>query len=182
MDMKKYNLHKIFKLQNLIFLVISMSLTLNFQSCKIYSFSGANINPDIKSISIAYFNNDSGNGPPIMSDLFTNALREKMINNTTLKLENFGGDVELDGAIVGYNYSIQAPTGQQSSDLRRITMTVLVNFTNNVDLDDSFENIRITKFADYEVSQSLEAVEEGLIREINDLIIDEIFNKAFVKW
>lgn len=180
--MRKVVFNNASSFKNLLFWILAIPLLLNIQSCKIYSFSGANINPDIKSISIAYFNNDSGNGPPIMSDLFTNSLREKMINNTTLRLENFGGDVEIDGAIVGYNYSIQAPTGQQSSDLRRITMTVSVNFTNHIDPDDSFENLRISKFADYEVTQSLEAVEEGLIREINDLIIDEIFNKAFVKW
>jgi hypothetical protein len=151
-------------------------------ACKIYSFSGANINPNIKSMSIAYFNNDSGNGPAIASDLFTNALKEKMLNSTTLRFENFDGDVQFEGRIVGYNYSIQAPTGGQASDLRRITITVMVTFINNIEPDNGFENMRFTRFADFPVNENLEAIEERLIGEINEQLVDDIFNKAFVRW
>jgi hypothetical protein len=162
--------------------VLMMVAMLIVQSCKIYSFSGANINPNIKSISISYFNNDSGNGPAIASDLFTNSLKEKMLNSTTLRFENYDGDVQFEGKIIGYNYSIQAPTGGQSSDLRRISMTVQVTFVNNIEPSNGFENMRFTRFADFPVSENLEAIEERLIEEINIQLVDDIFNKAFVRW
>lgn len=149
--------------------------------CKVYSFSGANIDPNISSISIAYFQNESNNGPASVSDQFTQDLKDKMLNNTNLALVNNNGDVRFEGNIIGYNYSIQAPTGGESSDLRRITMTVKVNFINQLNEEDSWEST-FTRFAEYPVNESLADVEERLITEINTLLVDDIFNKAFVKW
>ncbi|MCD8518268.1 MAG: hypothetical protein LRY32_00555 [Flavobacterium sp.] len=42
-----------------------------------YSFTGANIDPNIKTLSVAYINNKSGNGPATASDILTNMLKRK---------------------------------------------------------------------------------------------------------
>lgn len=170
--MKQYSIIALF------FILISIGL----HSCGVYSFSGANINPAIKSFSVERFDNVSGNGPAVLSDLFTNALKEKMLNNTNLRFENFDGDVVFGGKITGYNYSIQAPSGGLASDLRRITVTIQVSFENRIEPDGGFENQRFTRFADFPVSENLESIEERLINEINLQLVDDIFNKAFVKW
>ena len=149
--------------------------------CKTYSFSGANVDPDLQSISITYFNNNSGNGPPYASDQFTQDLKEKMLNNTNLDIVNSNGDVQFSGAVVGYTYTVQAPTGNETSDLRRITMTVDVQFDNFVKPDENWRK-NFSAYADYPVSESLDAVEESIIDDINQQIIDKIFNEAFVKW
>jgi hypothetical protein len=164
----------------ILFIVFISLISIN--SCGVYSFSGANINPQIKSFSVSYFNNDSGNGPPVVSDLFTNAIKEKMLNNTNLRFENFDGDAHFEGKISGYNYTIQAPSGGLSSDLRRITITVQVSFINKIEPDEGFENQRFTRFAEFPVDENLEAIEERLITEINLQLVDDIFNRAFVKW
>lgn len=151
-------------------------------SCKVYSFTGANVNPDIKTMSVAYIYNKSGNGPASASDIFTNLLKDKMITNTNLKMVNAGGDVQFSGDITGYNYTIQAPSGNTTSDLRRITISVTINFYNSVDTEDGFEQQQFSRFADYPVSEDLTGIEESIITEISDQLVDDIFNKAFVKW
>ena len=65
-------------------LVSILSLFVALSACKVYSFTGANINPDIGTISVAYIYNKSGNGPASASDVFTNLLKDKM-NTTTGK-------------------------------------------------------------------------------------------------
>ena len=151
-------------------------------ACKIYSFSGANINPDIKTISVAYIFNKSGNGPASASDIFTNLLKDKMITNTNLTMTNTNGDVYFAGEISNYNYTIQAPSGNTTSDLRRITMAVTISYYNRIDEIESFEQKTFTRFADYPVSEDLTAIEETIITEISKQLVDDIFNAAFVKW
>lgn len=163
-----------------LFLFASLLFVLN--SCKIYSFTGANINPEIKSLSVSYIYNKSGNGPAAASDIFTNLLKEKMISNTNLSMQNANGDVQFSGEITAYNYSIQAPSGSTSSDLRRISMSVTITYFNRIDEIDSFEKQTFTRFADYPVSEDLNAIEETIIQEISTQLVDDIFNKAFVKW
>ena len=150
--------------------------------CKVYSFTGANVNPDITTMSVDYIYNKSGNGPASASDIFTNLLKDKMITNTNLSMVNAGGDVQFSGDITSYNYSIQAPSGNTTSDLRRITMSVSITFYNDVDTEDGFEQQRFTRFADYPVSEDLTGIEESIITEISNQLVDDIFNKAFVKW
>ena len=162
----------------LLFLILILTLS----SCKIYSFTGANVNPDIKTISVAYIYNKSGNGPASASYIFTNLLKDKMLTNTNLQTTNSNGDVQFSGEISNYAYSIQAPSGNTTSDLRRITMTVNITFYNRIEEDGGFEQQKFTRFADYPVSEDLSSVEETIINEISTQLVDDIFNKAFVKW
>lgn len=151
-------------------------------SCKTYSFSGANINPDIQTLSVAYIYNKSGNGPASASDIFTNLLKDKMNTNTNLIQVNANGDVHFSGEISNYAYSIQAPSGNTTSDLRRITMSVSINFYNRIDEADNFESKKFTRFADYPVNEDITAIEESIINEISTQLVDDVFNAAFVKW
>ncbi|MCB0540833.1 MAG: LptE family protein [Bacteroidetes bacterium] len=158
------------------FIVVTLS------ACKVYSFTGASINPNIRTISVQYISDKSGNSPATASDIFTNTLKEKMLNATSLSFVNNGGDVEFDGFISSYNYSIQAPTGTLTSDLRRITMQVSITYINNVEEESGFETQTFSRFADYPVDEDLSSVEENIIREISEQLADDIFNKAFVNW
>lgn len=153
-------------------------------SCKVnYSFSGADVDPNLKTVSISYFENLSGNGPANMSDLFTNALKEKILTETNLNLVNTNGDIEFKGSIVNYYYTVQAPTGNETSDKRRITMSVNVEFLNNT-TDDKNEqwSQNFQNNSEHSVDVDLNSVEIESIEIINELMVEEIFTKAFVKW
>lgn len=158
------------------------SIFILLSACKVYSFTGANINPDIQTLSVAYIYNKSGNGPASASDIFTNLLKDKMITNTNLQMTNANGDVQFSGEISNYNYTIQAPSGNTTSDLRRITMAVTINYYNQVEEVESFERRTFSRFADYPVDEDITALEETIITEISTQLVDDIFNAAFVKW
>jgi hypothetical protein len=56
-----------------------------------------------------------------------------------------------------------------------------VKFTNLKDEKQNFES-SFSRYADFSSSQNLTSVEDELIRQINDQLVDDIFNKAVINW
>ena len=153
-----------------------------FSSCKIhYSFSGAPTSPDIKTVSILAFRNNAALAPPVISQSFTEALKDIFTSQTNLGIIAKSGDLNFEGEVVNY---ITQPVAIQSNDqaaLNRLTITVSVKFTNTKDEKQNFETT-FSRYADYSSSQSLTAVQESLIEEVNKQLVQDIFNKAMVNW
>ena len=156
-------------------------------SCGIYSFSGVNIPPEIKTVFIANFYNDSGNGPANLGQRFTEDLKDYFQQNTNLNLVNSEGDLKLEGSVVGFNTSPVAPTAASgsnpypTSNLTRLTISVKVNYTNTKDDKASFSE-NFSFYQDFPREQQLSSVENDLIERIHEQIILDIFNKALSNW
>jgi hypothetical protein len=151
-----------------------------FSGCGIYSFTGASISPDLKTISIENLLNNSA-GPPYMSQVFTEKLRGIYQQNTSLSLIEGEADLNLRGRITGYSV---APIAIQSNDQAaqtRLTITLQVEFINSKDEKQNF-NTPFTFYADFDQSRSISQVENGLINDIADQIVLDIFNKSVANW
>jgi len=146
-----------------------------------YSFTGASIPPEVKTISIKYFQNNASLIVPSLSQKLTDGLRDKFTSETNLNLVNDGGDLLLEGSITDYQTSPVAIQGNDQAALNRLTIAIDVNYTNTVDDNLSFES-KFSRYADYSSSQNLTEVQEGLIEEINQMLIEDIFNKAVINW
>mgnify|MGYP000288811649 CR=1 FL=1 len=154
-------------------------------SCKIsYSFSGASISPEVKTVSVFYFENHVQRGStvnPTLSQEFTDALRDKMKSQTNLTLTSEGGDVQFEGEFTTYKVAPLAITGDQAAALNRFTVTVRVKFTNQVNPDQNFDT-SFTRYEDYPSTQNFEDVEQNLLEKIIEDLTEDIFNRAFVNW
>ena len=62
-----------------------------------------------------------------------------------------------------------------------LTITVKVNYTDNVDDKFSFES-SFTRYADYSTSVNLSAVEDDLIKDISEQLTQDILNKSVNAW
>jgi hypothetical protein len=163
---------------------IPLFLLVLLAGCKMnYSFTGASISPDVKTVSIQYFPNFAPLAQPMVSQAFTEALRDIFLSQTNLNLVEKNGDLHFEGAITGYSTSPIAVQGGEFSQatLNRLSITVNVKFINNKDESQNFET-SFTKYTDYNASQNLSAVESSLLKEINDQLVQDIFNKAVVNW
>ncbi|MCD4745991.1 MAG: hypothetical protein K8R58_06805 [Bacteroidales bacterium] len=167
---------------NLSYLTFLFLLLFLSQSCKVnYSFTGASISPEIKTIDIKYFRNNASLIEPTLSQSLTDALRDKFVSQTSLTLVNSGGDLILEGAITDY---LTQPIAIQSNDdaaLNRLTIAVNVKFTNTFDETKDYETT-FSRYVEYPSSKNLSDVQGELIEEINEMLIDDIFNKAVVNW
>ena len=77
-----------------------------------------------------------------------------------------------------------SPTAIQSDQtaaLNRLTITVNVRFNNKFDESKGFET-KFTHYVDYPSDQDLNSIKDGLMTEIIDVLVDNIFNKAVVNW
>jgi hypothetical protein len=146
-----------------------------------YSFRGINISEDIKTVSVAYFQNRAPVVQAQLSQLFTDALIDKIQSNTKLELVPIGGDVSFTGEIRNYETKPTAITSGETAARNRLSITIKVVYTNNMDPDSGFDS-SFSRFEDYDSSQNLADVENELIELIVESILEDIFNKAFVNW
>jgi len=160
---------------------VSVILLFSWSGCGVYSFTGASIAADVKTISIRYFPNNSVLVQPTLSRRFTEALRDKFTNQTNLIMVSSNGDLNIEGEITSYTTEPVAIQGDQKAALQRLKITVNVRFTNSKDEKQNFES-SFSRFADYDASNRLSDVEDGLIDQINDELTQDIFNKAVVNW
>lgn len=150
-------------------------------SCGIYSFTGASIPPEAKTISIQYFANIAPLVNPTLSQVFTEIVRDKFINQTRLSLVTRNGDLQIEGEIVAYSVTPVAIQGNDQAALNRLSITVNVRFTNKATPAQDFET-KFTRYEDYSSSQSLSNVQNDLVDQISKALADDIFNRSVANW
>lgn len=175
--------------QNIKYLILFMGisvLTILVNACKIgYSFTGASISPDVKTVFVDFFTNRARVVNPMLSQTFTEAMKDKFVNETGLSMEREQGDLEFSGEITGYEVrplSIQqSEQGRDFASMNRLTVTVKVVFTNNKDHEQDF-NQTFSAYYDWESTRSLNEVESEAVDEIVEKLVEDIFNKSVANW
>ena len=95
--------------------VTVLAVLLGVAACGIYSFSGTSIQPDVKTVTINYFEYKALRVNPSLSNDMTEALQEKFRKMTRLTQVEQDGDMEISGEITGYDVRAQAVTAQEVS-------------------------------------------------------------------
>ena len=164
------------------FLAILFFLSGIQNSCKIsYSFTGANISPDVRTYAVSYFENRASLIYPELSQLFTEGLKEKLRRQTSLNEEETG-DLEFSGYISGYSVQPMAIQGNDLAAQNRLTITVSVSYANNKEHSEDFSNRSFSAYADFDSNQSLNDIESSLVPEIIDMIFEDIYNVTIANW
>jgi len=156
-------------------------MLLALQGCGIYSFSGASISPLIKTFSTQYFQNRASLVQPGLSQYLTDALIDKCKSQTNLEYINGTGDVNFEGEITDYNTRPLTVSADANAAVNRFTISVRVKYTNTVDPDLSYEQV-FSRYEDYDSALDLSQVEKELSDKIVEMIVEDIFNRAFVNW
>ena len=168
-------------LRNL-FLAASLAVTaLLVHSCGIYSFSGTSIQPDVKTVTIDLFEYKALRVNPSLSNDLTEGLRDKFRTMTRLAQVDYDGDLEITGEITGYDIRAQAVTAQEIAAQNRLTVSVKIAYMNRLYPEEDFEK-SFSAYADYDSSQSLDAVEATLCEEIIDKLCEDILNATVANW
>ncbi len=146
-----------------------------------YSFSGTSIQPDVKTITINLFEYTAQRVNPSLSNDLTEAIRTQFRKMTSLEQVDVDGDMEISGAITGYEVRASAVTANEVAAQNRLTINIKLEFTNRKFPEDDFEKT-FSGYADYDSMQSLDAVEASLCEEIIEKLVDDIFNATVANW
>jgi hypothetical protein len=146
-----------------------------------YSFTGASIPPEAKTISVETFQNRASLVQPGLTQTLTDALIDMCRAQTNLDMVSSGGDLSFAGDITDYKTQPLTVSGNEQAAMNRFSITVRVKYTNNFDPDLSYEQT-FNRYQDYNSALDLSAVEASLTEEIVKMLVEDIFNKAFVNW
>jgi len=161
---------------------ILLSFILVSQSCSTYTFSGASIPEEMKTISIQFFENNATLVVPYLASQFTESLKERVRNQSRLSIIRAEADANFEGRITDYTVRPVAIQGNERAGLNRITVTVNVKYTNALKPELSFEE-SFQAFQEFSLNQGpLQTQEQKLITLINRQITELIFNRAFANW
>lgn len=151
-------------------------------SCKMsYSFTGANLSPEVKSFSVYYFPNRARLINPTLSQAFTEALRSKLNRQTSLDELSENGDIEFEGQITDYEFKPMSIQKDDVSAMTRLTVRIKVKYTNHKEPDADFDQT-FTAYEDYDSSRPISAVEEELNALIINKLTEDIFNESIANW
>ncbi len=150
-----------------------------FTSCKVYKFTGASTTA--ATVSIGNFPNLAPIQANSLSTTFIDNLRDKVLRETRLRLENNNAEVSFTGSIQNYYVSPAAVSGTEDVSENRLTIAIQVDYIDTIEPEKSFSQL-FRDGENYDASQTLTDVEDDLIQVITERIAESIFNRAFVNW
>jgi len=162
-------------------LILTILLSISFTSCGIYSFTGASIPAEAKTISVNYFINKAATVQPSLSQVFTERLKDMFLEQTNLSISENEGDLSFSGHISKYQIKPMAIKANETAGKNRLTIGIKVTYKNRLDSENNFENT-FSRYRDYDSGQNISDIENTLIQEITNELAEDVFNKAFVNW
>jgi len=169
------------------FFILAGLLLLN--SCKI-SLKGISIPPGMKTINVSVFENNAPLVVASLSPQFTEELKTRIRNQTSLSITANDADAVFSGNITGYtinpvalqdNRSGGVNNNQSLAGANRLSIRVSVKYVNNLDPKKSFEE-SFERYKDYRPAGSPQAQEMALIKDVTAQLTEDIFNRAFAQW
>ena len=146
-----------------------------------YSFTGASIPAEAKTISISQFPNFASTVNPQLSQKLYDGLQQMFSSQTSLGVTSDDGDLQITGEITDYSTRASSIGSDDNVATNRFTITIKVSFTNRFDPKADFEQ-SFSRFKDYAATRDFSSVEQSLTDEIVTELCEDIFNKSVVNW
>lgn len=159
-----------------------IGLLLLFGSCSIrMTMSGSSVPENIKTVSVQYFENRAMLINPLLSQSFTEALKDRITSESRLIMKDDVGDVDFSGEITNYDIRPMSIQADALSAETRLTVSVKVRYRNFKDPKANWES-SFSAYQDFPSEQNITAIEAQLVNEIVDQLTENVFNKAFSDW
>ncbi len=163
--------------------VVWLTLLTGLSGCQItLTFNGASIDyTKIQTISIADFNNVAELIHPPLAQEFSEKIRDKYTKQTRLRIQKSGGDLHLEGEIVGYMLTPMAVGQDSFSAETKLTLTVNIRFSNSKNQEEDFEK-QYSSFRMFDSNLMITDVQDQLLAEMTEEIADNIYNDTVARW
>ena len=140
-------------------------------SCSL-SFKGIVVPEGVESFYIESLEDITSNSPP-MSNKFRKDSRLKYIEQ--------GADMVFNCKVIEFGVSSQAANAEGYSSLNRLTISLEVESKFDKDEKKSWKK-NFTRYVDYDANINFDSESERLTKEVNALLIQDVFNVAFSDW
>jgi len=166
-------------------IIFSSLIALFLNGCGVYNFTGGDVGT-AGSFSVPRFQNFATNNPgsvfePGLERDFTQALQDRILNQTSLDLTSSDGDLLYEGEIVEYRISPMSATADQTAAQNRLSMAVNVRFYNKTKEDADFDQ-RFSFFYDFPAATQPSAIKSEALDILFERITQDIFNASLADW
>lgn len=170
-------------LRHLMIVSALLALSGGLTSCiPSYKFNGSALNYDIyKTINITEFPIRAALVYPPLQQTFENKLMDAVTKQTRLQEVDGNANLEMTGEITGYSLSPQAVGENAYATETRLTITVKVKYTDNINPANNVEQ-SFSAYRQFDASLMLTDVQDELCEEISGELVDLIFNATLGNW
>ncbi|WP_243409460.1 LptE family protein [Pontibacter virosus] len=165
-------------------LCLTVLIALCCNACGIYSFSGVNVDPSIRTISIQTFENSAGEGPSNLTQVVTNSFKNYYQRNTNLTVLQRDGDLQLEGQIVTFTLTpnaVQREGNVDQATLNRLTLGVQIRFTNTTNPEKDFDQ-QFTITEEFPPTVDITNIPPAAIDRMTERLVADVFNKTVADW
>ncbi|WP_243699382.1 LptE family protein [Natronoflexus pectinivorans] len=163
-------------------MVFAIVLLMVGGSCSVrVTFRGSSVPDNVRTASVQFFENRAMNINPLLSQTFTEGMKDRITRESRLVIRDDMGDVDFSGEITGYDIRPMAIQANAVSAETRLTVTVRVRYRNFKDPQTNWEST-FSAHQDFPSERSIHSIEEELVRDIVDQLTENIFNRAFSDW
>lgn len=177
---KKYS----FNTKNILSVLCILSfciISFNCAGCP-YSFTGAAVDPHLKTIGIGLFDDNSSYGEAGFREMVTKAVIDKFINDNTLKVtDKKNSDAVLEAAIVRVTDNPATLTAGETVNKRRIEITIKVTYTDMVKRKKIYEK-EFSNWGDYTASSTGFAQRQEGLKIAVEKIAEDILLQTVSGW
>ena len=157
-----------------------MFVIATISSCGVYSPYGA-ATSGAKTFSVSIFEATH----PMVSATSALSISESLVDRvqrqSTLKLVDGESELTFSGRVVDWLVQPINVQGDETASANRVTITVDVIYTNNLDESLSFQR-KFSRFVDVPSSSDIFSIEDEIASEIGELLSLDIFNASLGNW
>ena len=171
--------HRITPVCHQLLLILLLGVTLLIASC--YSLRSTAIPPDIDTFYVQTFDNRADNVVPVLAPQFTEELKDKLRTESRLIYAETDPNISFSGYISDYRVSPRVVQEGEAANFSDLTISVMVVCETTSGEYEPWQQ-RFTYALPFDNTQNLLDIQEGLIDQINEQLVEDIFNKAFNNW
>lgn len=167
-------------MKTLKYLIVLLSSLLLF-SCKFYSFTGVNINPELKSFTVSRVINQASTVNPNLAIDLQDALMDRLNRQTGLQEQPKNGDLLYDVIIESYTITPTSINSGEVASENKFQIGIKCVFTNSVEETKNFEK-SFSANLNYASTLSLQDAESQYLETLVEELVDRVFNESLVNW
>lgn len=160
-----------------------LTLLLIGNGCLKYSFTGTTIPADVQTIFIPFFPDRSNSGLGDLSDRLNNALIERFVNQSKLRLASSEDEADaiLDGSITSYSNLPFSITGDEQANQNQVKIVVKASFLYTKNPEPEWDKPFNGNFT-FDPTEDPITGEQTAADEALEQIANNMFNDAVSNW
>lgn len=148
------------------------------------SFRDGSVPPEWKRFMVTTLDNKAANAPISYSSQLSELIKDGIQNRVGLTLVNDESDdpqITITGSVDSYNVTPLSLQENAAEVKNRLTVRASFQIFISSPEEDVME-LSSSRFADFDASQDVGAIQQQLLEEINDQIVQDVLNKLLSNW